>query len=63
MDRKTFYKVSYFLVLLGGINWGLLGLLKINLVTTVFGGTGLEDFIYVVVGAAALYLLINKAKK
>lgn len=44
------------LLIIGGLNWGLVGLFNFNLVTVIFGdGTGLTRFIYILVGFAAVY--------
>jgi uncharacterized membrane protein YuzA (DUF378 family) len=44
------------LVIVGGLNWGMIGIFNIDLVSTVFGVmTTLTQIVYVVVGAAALY--------
>lgn len=47
------------LVIIGAINWGLIGLLNIDLVATVFGGQTalLSRIIYSLVGLAGLYSL------
>lgn len=65
MNPKTINKFAYILVLVGGINWGLIGLLKLNLVTSLLGATGLEDIIYILVGVSAVYLIAtyNSKKK
>lgn len=42
------------LVMLGAINWGLVGLFDTNLVTKIFGSGGAVDVVYVVFGVAAL---------
>lgn len=44
------------LVLIGGINWGLIGLVQLNLVGTIFGYGWLARLIYLLVGVAAGYL-------
>lgn len=47
------------LVIVGGLNWGLVGLFGFNLVEAVFGAVPiLERLIYVVVGAAAVVLAV-----
>ncbi len=52
------------LLVIGGINWGLIGLLDFNLVAALFGpNTFLSNIIYVLVGAAALYVLISFTTK
>ncbi len=52
--------VVMLLLIVGGLNWGLVGLADFNLVTTIFGGTHgapstLSRVVYGVVGLAALY--------
>lgn len=69
MDAKTqsglgaFNKLLAVLVIIGAINWGLVGLFQWNLVTAIFGGdvrpsaaSGFSQFIYIVVGLAGLAL-------
>lgn len=52
-------KISFLLVLIGAINWGLIGLLHLNLVKLIsFGYCTLETIIYVLVGAAAIDLIV-----
>ena len=44
------------LLLIGALNWGLIGFFGFNLVTTLFGEAGvISRVIYAVVGLAALY--------
>jgi len=43
----------------GGLNWGLVGLLSFNLVQTIFGIGLIADIVYVLVGLSALYLLVT----
>jgi uncharacterized protein len=48
--------VSLSLLIIGGLNWGLVGLFDIDLVATLFGeGSLLSRVVYAVVGLAALY--------
>lgn len=43
------------LVVIGALNWGLVGLLGINLVSSLFGtGSVLEKVVYTLVGLAGL---------
>jgi uncharacterized membrane protein YuzA (DUF378 family) len=44
------------LVIIGALNWGLVGFFQYNLVSTIFGN-GIDRIIYVIVGIAGLYLL------
>ncbi|HLV02821.1 MAG TPA: DUF378 domain-containing protein [Acidobacteriota bacterium] len=44
------------LIIIGGINWGLVGLFDFDLVAALFGpGSVVSRFIYILVGLAALY--------
>lgn len=48
------------LVVVGGLNWGLVGAFDINLVTLIFGvGTIFTKVVYVLVGLAAVYMLYS----
>lgn len=47
------------LVIVGGLNWGLVGLFDFDLVATLFGEmSALSRIVYVLVGASALWQLI-----
>jgi uncharacterized membrane protein YuzA (DUF378 family) len=44
------------LLVVGGLNWGLVGLFQLDLVATLFGGVPLiSTAVYALVGLAALY--------
>lgn len=52
--------VAYTLVIIGAINWGLVGAFDFNLVTELFGTTSaISDIIFILVGIAGLYLLYS----
>lgn len=51
------------LVIIGGLNWGLIGLLGFDLVASIFGEMSLlSKIIYDLVGLSALYLLLIVGK-
>jgi uncharacterized protein len=51
--------IAMILLIVGGLNWLLVGLLKFDLVQTIFGGIPiLRDIIYILVGIAAIYMLV-----
>ena len=51
--------IALILVIVGAINWGLIGLFEFNLVETIFGEMAqLSRITYVIVGLAGLYLLL-----
>ncbi|MFC4779217.1 DUF378 domain-containing protein [Paenibacillus sp. GCM10023252] len=57
--------ISLILVIIGGLNWLIIGLFDRNIVAEVFGGTEndiLLRIVYILVGAAAIYLLVNLSK-
>lgn len=50
--------ISFVLVIIGGINWGLVGLANINVVSVIFGDFSLlARLVYILVGLGALYLI------
>jgi len=49
--------VAWVLVVVGAINWGLLGVTNLNLVTTVLGTSALTQVVYILVGLAGLYMV------
>ena len=53
-------KVIWALLFAGGLNWGLVGAFKFNLVNYLFGGWAwLEMLIYILVGLAAIASLFH----
>jgi len=51
--------LTLILVIVGGLNWGLVGLFDFNLVAAIFGaGSGLARLVYVLVGISAAWQLI-----
>lgn len=53
MDTKQL--VAWILVL-GAVNWGLVGLLNLNLVETILGaGSVLTKVVYIIIGLAGAY--------
>ena len=50
--------LAQILIIVGGINWGLVGLLNLNLVALIFGvNSVLSNLIYILVGVAAIYAI------
>jgi len=49
--------LAFILVIVGGVNWGLVGLMNFNLVTMLLGSMGgIEKVVYILVGLSAVYL-------
>lgn len=58
MKMNALDKLSYVLVVVGGLNWGLIAFFDYNLVDELFGADStLATVIYGAVGVAALYML------
>lgn len=54
-SNKTLHMVTYLLVVVGALNWGLVGLFNMNLVASLLGaGSMLEKVVYILVGLAAV---------
>jgi uncharacterized protein len=56
---KALNLIALALIIIGGINWGLVGLFQFDLVAAIFGGQDatLARIVYVLVGLAALYAI------
>jgi len=49
--------IALVLVIVGGLNWGLVGIFNFDLVATIFGAmSALSKIVYALVGLAAVYL-------
>ena len=55
--------VALVLVIVGGLNWALVGLFSFDLVATIFGDMSvLSRIVYVLVGLSAVYVLVSLSK-
>lgn len=60
---KALHMVSFVLVVVGALNWGLVGLFNLNLVMMLLGSWPMvEKAVYVLVGLSAVYLLVTHKK-
>ena len=57
---KTLNLVTLALVIIGGINWGLVGIAQFDLVAAIFGGQNalLARVVYVLVGLSAIWQIL-----
>jgi uncharacterized membrane protein YuzA (DUF378 family) len=55
---KALNIITLVLVIVGGLNWGLVGLADVNLVAALFGRGTLATIVYLLVGASAVYQLL-----
>jgi len=56
---KALNIISLLLVIVGGLNWGLVGLFEFDLVAAIFGaGSVLSRLVYVLVGVSAAWQIM-----
>ena len=56
--------IALIIVIIGAINWGLIGFFEFNLVSSIFGHmTMLSRIVYALVGLAGLYAISFFAKE
>lgn len=55
--------ITLILVIVGGLNWGLVGIFEFDLVAAIFGVMGIiSRIVYILVGLSAIYLAIVSGK-
>ena len=56
-------KLALIILVIGGLNWGLVGIFNLDLVEVIFGDmTVIARVIYAVVGLSAIYVLLLTGK-
>lgn len=56
---KTLDVIAAILLVVGGLNWGLVGVFHFDLVATIFGDMSIiSRIVYILVGVAAIYQAI-----
>ncbi|MFA5349129.1 MAG: DUF378 domain-containing protein [Candidatus Paceibacterota bacterium] len=61
---KALNLIAMILVIVGGLNWGLVGIFEFDLVATIFGPLSIVSrIVYVLVAVSAIYLLIAMVPK
>jgi uncharacterized protein len=59
MKMGTIGWIAMILVLVGALNWGLVGFFDVDIVASIFGsGETLTKVVYDIVGLAAVYMVI-----
>jgi uncharacterized protein len=56
---KALNLIAAVLVIVGALNWGLVGLAQFDLVHALLGATILSTIVYTLVGVAGLYQVLN----
>ena len=58
-NAHTIALIAKILLIIGGLNWGLVGLFRFDLVAAIFGEmSALSRIVYVLVGLAAVYKVV-----
>jgi uncharacterized protein len=64
MEKNTMDWIALVLVIVGGLNWGLVGAFKFDLVASIFGSMSIvARIVYGLVGLAAIYTIYFALKK
>lgn len=62
--KKVLKAIALILVIIGGLNWGLVGALDFDLVATLFGTMSIVSrVIYGLVGLGAIWMMFGSLKK
>ena len=60
---KAIHILAFILLVVGGLNWGLVGAFDFNLVDKIIGNMEwLERLVYILVGLSAIYLAATHGK-
>ena len=60
---KALHVIAFILLVVGGLNWGLVGLFNFDLVATLLGaGSALSKIVYILVGISALIVVFTHKK-
>lgn len=63
MTKSVLDWIALVLVIIGGLNWGLVGLFNFDLVNAILGAGLGADIVYVLVGLSALYMIYLASKE
>lgn len=63
-EKNLLDRIALVLVIVGGLNWGLVGLFQFDLVKAILGSILLlQNAVYVLVGLSAVYMIYYAMKK
>jgi hypothetical protein len=64
MEKNVMDWIALVLVIIGGLNWGLVGLFSIDLVDMIFGSVmWLAKTVYILIGVSAVYMIYYAMKE
>ena len=56
---KNLDLITLILVIVGALNWGLVGAFQFNLVTAIFGVGAISNIVFILVGLSGVYQLVR----
>jgi uncharacterized protein len=60
---SVFNKIAFLFVIIGALNWGLIGAFDLNLITKIFVKIPQAiDIVYILIGVSGLLLLLAKLR-
>ncbi|MEX2012363.1 MAG: DUF378 domain-containing protein [Patescibacteria group bacterium] len=63
MKMSTTDMIIWVLLVIGGLNWGLVGAFDYNIVSSIFGEGTFTNVIYILVGLAAVWGIVTMFSK
>lgn len=61
-NLKALNMIAMILVVVGGLNWGLVGAFDFNLVAAILGESMIANIVYILVGLSAILVAVNSMK-
>lgn len=59
---NTWDWIAMILLIVGGLNWGLVGVFNFDLVAAIFGAMSvISRLVYILVGASSVYMIVKSA--
>jgi len=60
---NTLMKIAKILLIIGGLNLGLVGIANFNFIITIFGDGLISDVIYILIGLSAVWTIFMRSKR
>lgn len=60
-NMKVVNLVTLILLVIGGLNWGLVGIAGVDIVMTILGAGIISQIVYILVGLSAIYVAVMAA--
>lgn len=63
MAKNVIDWIALVLVIIGGLNWGIIGISGWNIIEAIFGTSTITSIVYILVGIAALWMIYFAVKE